>query len=94
MTSFVFLGPTKHRVVGVWRSNSESLSKSRLTVRGSDKCQRRDTIRSKRLQRSFRHNRIAATKSLRTLCRTAHQRQEENPESYVRRVFRIVSNRE
>lgn len=72
MTSFVFLGPTKHRVVGVWRSNSESLSKPRLTVRGSDKCQRRDTVRSKRLQRSFRHNRIAATKSLRTLCRTAH----------------------
>lgn len=89
-----FSGPTKHRVVGIWRFNSESLSESRLTVRGSDKRQRRDTIRSERLQRSFRHNRIAATKSLRTLCRAAHQRQEENTESYVWRVFRIVSNRE
>ena len=61
ITSFVVLGPIKHRIVGVWRSNSESLSKSRLAVRGSDKCQRRDTVRSKWLQRSFRHNRIAAT---------------------------------
>lgn len=94
MTTLIFLGPTKHRIFRIWRSNGESVSKSRFSVRGSYKCQRRDTIRSKRLQRSLRDNRIAATKSLRALRRAAHQRQEENSEPYVRRMFRIVSNEE
>lgn len=94
MTTLIFLGPTKHRILRIWRSNGESVSKSRFSVRGSYKCQRRDTIGSKRLQRSLRDNRIAATKSLRALRRAAHQRQEENSEPYVRRMFRIVSNEE
>lgn len=43
-------GPIKYRILRVWRSNSESIFKSRFSMRRSYKCQRRDTARSKWLQ--------------------------------------------
>lgn len=89
-----FPGPIEHRLLGIRCSNSEGVLEPRLSVRRGLERQGCDTPGSKRLQRPLCHHRIAAAKSLRALRRAAHQRQEENTESHVRRVFRIVSNQQ